>query len=219
MVKEVAVLNEKQVPLVVIRRLPRYHRYLGDLLDNNITRVSSTELSEKMGVTASQIRQDLNCFGGFGQQGYGYNVELLYQSITSILGLDRKHKIIIVGAGNLGRALANYGGLEKRGFEIIAVFDTDEKVIGTDIIGLKVRDYSQISEFIKNNTVDIAILTVPKANVNSVAEKVASCGVKALWNFAHVDLALPGDVVVENVHLSDSLMTLSFRMHNSGEVQ
>lgn len=205
-------MAERQVPLVVIRRLPRYHRYLGELLNNKIYRVSSTELSKKMGVTASQIRQDFNYFGGFGQQGYGYNVEMLYNNITSILGLDKGYKTIIIGAGNLGRALANYAGFGKRGFSLCGIFDTDEKVIGTSFSDLTVQPYSDIDEFIKSEKPDIAILAVPKSAVDSVAEKVVECGIKALWNFAHVDLVLPGDVVVENVHLSDSLMTLSYQM-------
>ena len=205
-------MADRQVPLVVIRRLPRYHRYLGELLANKIYRVSSTELSRKMGVTASQIRQDLNYFGGFGQQGYGYNVEILYSNITSILGLDKGYKTIIIGAGNLGRALANYAGFSKKGFRLCGIFDTDESIIGTSFSGMTVRSYDDISDFIKSEKPNIAILAVPKNAVNSVAETVVGCGIKALWNFAHVDLKLPGDVIVENVHLSDSLMTLSYQM-------
>ncbi|MBQ4528574.1 MAG: redox-sensing transcriptional repressor Rex [Clostridia bacterium] len=210
-------MSGKQVPLVVIRRLPRYHRYLGELLNNKIYRVSSTELSEKMGVTASQIRQDLNCFGGFGQQGYGYNVEMLYDSITKILGLNNGYKTIIIGAGNLGKALANYGGFSKRGFELCGIFDTDENVVGEEVAGITVKDYTELSDFIKHEKPDIAILAVPKTAVTEVADEVVQNGVKALWNFAYVDLDLPGDVLVENVHLSDSLMTLSYKMNKYGE--
>jgi len=210
-------LAGKQVPLVVIRRLPRYHRYLGELLNNKIYRVSSTELSEKMGVTASQIRQDLNCFGGFGQQGYGYNVEMLYDSITSILGLNKGYKTIIIGAGNLGKALANYGGFSKRGFEISGIFDINENVVGKEVAGLKVMNYSEMPKFIAEKNPDIAILAVPKTAVTAVADEVVKCGIKALWNFAYVDLALPDDVLVENVHLSDSLMTLSYKMNELGD--
>lgn len=205
-------MNEKQVPLVVVKRLPRYHRYLGELLKNNITRISSTELSEKMGVTASQIRQDLNCFGGFGQQGYGYNVEMLYERITTILGLNKGYKTIIVGAGHLGHALANYAGFATRGFTLLGIFDTDKNIIGTNIAGLNVKPYSELDEFIKSEKPDIGILAVPKTAVVSVANDLALYGIRALWNFASVDLHLPGDVLVENVHLSDSLMTLSYRM-------
>ena len=205
-------MNEKQVPLVVIKRLPRYYRYLGELLKNNITRISSTELSEKMNVTASQIRQDLNFFGGFGQQGYGYNVEMLYQRIGSILGLDKGYKTIIIGAGNIGHALANYGGFSARGFELLGVFDSDKSKIGTEVAGLVVKDSGDLEEFIAKNKPDIAILTVPKSAVVETANRLVACGIKALWNFAYVDLKLPDDVVVENVHLSESLMTLSYRM-------
>jgi len=205
-------MSEKQVPLVVIKRLPRYHRYLGELLKNNITRISSTELSEKMGVTASQIRQDLNFFGGFGQQGYGYNVSMLYERITSILGMDKGYKTIIIGAGNLGHALANYAGFASRGFKLIGMFDTDSKKIGQQIAGIMVRHNDELEKFISDEKPDIAILAVPKSSVNKIADDIVSYGIKAIWNFAYVDLNLPGDVIVENVHLSDSIMTLSYRM-------
>ncbi len=207
----------KQVPLVVIKRLPRYHRYLGELLDNKIYRVSSTELSEKMGVTASQIRQDLNYFGGFGQQGYGYNVQMLYDAITTLLGLNKGYKTVIIGAGNLGRALANYAGFSKRGFELVGIFDTNPALIGKEVSGLSIRHYDDVGEFIIKEKPDIAILAVPKMALNKIAEDMVSFGIKALWNFAHVDLDLPGDVIVENVHLSDSLMTLSYRMSEFGD--
>jgi len=210
-------MADRQVPLVVIKRLPRYLRYLGDLLDNKVYRVSSTELSDKMGVTASQIRQDLNYFGGFGQQGYGYNVELLYNNISNILGLNSGHKTIIIGAGNLGRALVNYGGLQKRGFEVIGIFDTNEDIIGTTHSGITILPYSDLQSFVKDNKPDIGVIAVPKANANDVAHDLVSCGIKALWNFAFVDLKLPEDVIVENVHLSDSLMTLSYCMADMEE--
>ena len=205
-------MSYKQVPLVVIKRLPRYHRYLSELLKNNVLRISSTDLSEKMGVTASQIRQDLNYFGGFGQQGYGYNVEMLYNRVSSILGLDKGYKTIIIGCGNLGHALANYAGFANRGFTLCAMFDTDKEKIGTEIACLTVKPCSELDEYIKTEIPYIAILAVPKTAVVSVADEIVSYGIKALWNFAYVDLNLPGDVTVENVHLSDSLMTLSYRM-------
>ena len=211
-------MNEKQVPLVVIKRLPRYHRYLGELIKNNITRISSTDLSEKMGVTASQIRQDLNYFGGFGQQGYGYNVEMLYSRINSILGLDKGYKTIIIGAGNLGHALANYAGFANRGFSLVGMFDTDKEKIGQSIAGLNVKHYSELKSFIEKEKPDIAILAVPKTAVVSVADDVVSYGIKSIWNFAYVDLNLPGDVIVENVHLSDSLMTLSYRITENKDI-
>ncbi len=205
-------MSEKQVPLVVIKRLPRYYRYLGELLRNNITRISSTELSEKMGVTASQIRQDLNYFGGFGQQGYGYNVEMLYNRITSILGLDRGHKTVIIGAGNLGRALANYGGFANRGYNIVGLFDVDPALKGTFIADAPVMMYDELKSFVEKEKPDIAILSVPKNSVRKVADDMVKMGIKAFLNFAYVDLEVPDDVVVENVHLSDSMMTLSYRM-------
>ncbi len=207
-------MSEKQVPLVVVKRLPRYHRYLGELLKNNISRVSSTKLSKKMGVTASQIRQDLNFFGGFGQQGYGYNVEMLYDRISSLLGLDKGYKTVIIGAGNLGRALANYGGFKKRGFSLCGIFDTDPNVIGSDVAGLKVMPYGDIEKFAEKEHPDIAILTLPKDAVKSVAEQLVSYGIKSFLNFVYVDLQLPDDVIIENVHLSDSIMTLSYKMTN-----
>ena len=207
-------MSEKQVPLVVVKRLPRYHRYLGELLKNNISRVSSTKLSKKMGVTATQIRQDLNFFGGFGQQGYGYNVEMLYDRISSLLGLDKGYKTVIIGAGNLGRALANYGGFKKRGFSLCGIFDTDPNVIGSDVAGLKVMPYGDIEKFAEKEHPDIAILTLPKDAVKSVAEQLVSYGIKSFLNFVYVDLQLPDDVIIENVHLSDSIMTLSYKMTN-----
>ena len=205
-------MKNSDVSLVVIKRLPRYYRYLGELINQKVLRISSKELSEKLGVTASQIRQDLNCFGGFGQQGYGYNVEMLYNEIGDILGLRNGYKAVIIGAGHLGHALASYSGFEKRGFTIIGIFDVDKKIIGTDVSGHTVMDYRDINKFIEQNKPDIAILTVPKSSVNDVAGELVSAGIKALWNFAYTDLSLPDDVVVENVHLSDSLMTLSYRL-------
>jgi len=209
-------VKSEGVSPVVVKRLPRYYRYLGELLKQNISRISSGALAEKMGVTASQIRQDLNCFGGFGQQGYGYNVELLYNEIGEILGLSNGYKAIIVGAGHLGHALACHPGFAKRGFSTIGIFDIDKNVIGTKIADLTVKDYSDIQDFVRENKPDIAILTVPKAVVGDVAICLADAGIKALWNFAYTDLELPEGVVVENVHLSDSLMTLSYRLSNLG---
>ncbi|NLM48594.1 MAG: redox-sensing transcriptional repressor Rex [Epulopiscium sp.] len=199
--------------MAVIRRLPRYYRYLGELLENGIKRISSKELSERMGVTASQIRQDLNNFGGFGQQGYGYNVEYLYKEIAKILGLDNKYKVIIVGVGNLGQALANYVKFEERGFVLCGLFDVNPRLIGMTIRGIEVKDIDEMEAFVKENKIDIAYLTLPKSKVRKVAEDLASWGVKGLWNFSPVDLDLSSDVIVEDVHLSDSLMTLSYRIN------
>lgn len=204
--------NERKISLVVIRRLPRYYRYLGDLLAQNIRRISSKELSRRMNVTASQIRQDLNCFGGFGQQGYGYNVEELYEQIGIILGLRDGHDAIIVGAGHLGHALANHGGFAKRGFAISALFDVDVQKIGSNVNGIPVKDIRELEEHILEHKTDIAILAVTKGNTKEVADRVIAAGVKGLLNFSYVDIDVPEDVVVENVHLSDSLMTLSYRL-------
>lgn len=208
---------EKKISSAVIKRLPRYYRYLGELLDNGITRISSKELSERMHITASQIRQDLNNFGGFGQQGYGYNVEYLYTEIRKILGIDQKKNMIIVGIGNIGQALANYSNFEKRGFYIIGLFDVNPRIIGMTIKGIEIRDVDAMEEFVKNNQVDIAILTLPKTKVTKVAQDLVSLGVKGLWNFSPADLQVPKDVVVENVHLSDSLMTLSYNLDEANK--
>lgn len=205
--------SDKKISIPVIKRLPRYYRYLGDLLDNNITRVSSKELSERMKVTASQIRQDLNNFGCFGQQGYGYNVELLYKEIQKILGLDRRYNLVIVGGGNIGQALLNYANFEKRGFHFIGIFDINPKLIGLNIRGIEIQDVDMLEGFLKSHSIDIAVLTLPKTNAVKVAQTIFRCGVKGVWNFSHVDLNAPEDVVVENVHLTDSLMTLSYRLN------
>ncbi|MBQ3225886.1 MAG: redox-sensing transcriptional repressor Rex [Clostridia bacterium] len=204
--------NSKNVPMVVIRRLPRYYRYLGELLKQGVTRISSKSLSEKMGVTASQIRQDLNCFGGFGQQGYGYKIENLYYEIGEILGLSRGYKTVIVGAGNLGRALANHAGFEKRGFRLMALFDNDEAVIGKKIHGLTIQPMDHLEEFFEKEGADIAILAVPKSSVKEVADRLVALGIKGLWNFSYTDIDVPEHVAVENVHLTDSLMTLAYKL-------
>ena len=208
----------KRVPSVVIHRLPRYYRYLGDLLAQGIDKISSTELSVRMGVTASQIRQDFNYFGGFGQQGYGYNVEYLFNEMGEILGLHDHDTMIIVGAGNLGRALANHNAFEKRGFKLVGIFDNDKKTIGSEINGITVMSVDNLEAFIEKTRVDIGILTVPKSAVQETAERLAKCGIKGLLNFSYTELDLPADVTVENVHFSDSLMILSYNIrHNGGE--
>ncbi len=204
--------SKKKVSIAVIRRLPRYYRYLSDLLLMDITRVSSKELSARMGITASQIRQDLNCFGGFGQQGYGYNVEFLYKEIGNILGVNNKFQTIIVGAGNMGRALAHYGNFERRGFHIIGLFDINADLVGQSINEMEIMHLDRVEEFVKNNRVDIAMLTVPYEQTPEVAERIARLGIKGLWNFSPMDLKLPYDTIIENVHLSDSLMVLGYRI-------
>jgi redox-sensing transcriptional repressor len=211
------MVHEKGISLAVIQRLPRYYRYLGELLENDVVRISSKELSEKMKVTASQIRQDLNNFGGFGQQGYGYNVEYLYSEIGKILGLDQNYNIIIIGAGNLGQALANYTDFERRGFFIKGIFDVNPRLEGISIRGTEIRMIDELEDFMKKNTVHIVALTIPKLKAPSVAKEIVRLGVKAIWNFAPVDLNLPSDVMVENVHLAESLMRLSYNLKSSKE--
>jgi len=210
-------MADNKISKAVIKRLPRYYRYLGELLEMGVQRISSEELSKKMKVTASQIRQDLNHFGGFGQQGYGYNVEYLYEEIAKILGLDRIYNVIIIGAGNLGRAIANYGNFEKRGFKVIGIFDINEDLKGGMVRGIKVCHMSELEDFVKDNVVDIAALTIPKTEAVKAAEVLVELGVKAFWNFAHTDLNVPADVMVESVHLSESLMRLSYNLKNAGK--
>lgn len=209
--------ENKKVPAVVIKRLPRYYRYLGELLKQNITRISSNALSQKMNVTASQIRQDFNYFGGFGQQGYGYNVEYLYNEIGKILGLNDGDTMIIVGAGNLGRALASHSNFEKRGFKLVGVFDNNAHIIGSTINGVQVKDIEELESFMANNRVDIAILTTPKYAVQSVAERLVKCGIRGLLNFSYAELSLPAGIAVENVHISDPMMTLSYKIKQARE--
>lgn len=205
-------MEQRKISRAVISRLPRYYRYLGDLLEAGVERISSSDLSKKMHVTASQIRQDLNNFGGFGQQGYGYNVKYLYTEIGKILGLDRSHNFIIIGAGNLGQALANYASFERSGFILKSLFDVNPRLEGVTIRGITVRMVDELEDFLKNNDIEIAALTLPKSKAIEVADILVDNGVKGIWNFAHTDLSLPKDVVVENVHLSDTLMKLSYNL-------
>ena len=211
--------NEKKVPTVVVKRLPRYYRYLGELLKQDIKRISSNALSVKMNVTASQIRQDFNYFGGFGQQGYGYNVKYLYSEIAKILGIDRQHNVIIIGAGNLGQAIANYTNFERRGFVIRGMFDINPKLIGLVIRGIEIRSVDDLETFIRENEIQIAALTIPKTKAPEIADRLVNAGIRAIWNFAHTDLVVPEDVVVENVHLSESLMRLSYRVSSMYDLQ
>ncbi|MFU0826844.1 MAG: Redox-sensing transcriptional repressor Rex [Lachnoclostridium sp.] len=202
----------KEISSAVIQRLPRYYRYLGELIENDVVRISSKELSERMKVTASQIRQDLNNFGGFGQQGYGYNVEYLHTEIGKILGLDRTYNMIIIGAGNLGQAIANYADFERSGFFVTGIFDVNPRLQGISIRGTEIRMLDELENFVKNNTIHIAALTLPKLKAPAVAKDLVRLGIKAIWNFAPTDLNLPSDVIVENVHLSESLMRLSYNL-------
>ena len=207
-----------EVSPAVIKRLPRYHRYLGDLLREGRLRISSAELAKIMDVTASQIRQDLNCFGGFGQQGYGYNIKYLYAKISELLGVTEGYSAVIVGAGNLGRALAATRMFGRRGVTRLALFDVDPKLIGTEIYGIPVYSTDTLADFCKKEGVDIGVLTVPKEAAYEVATVMADAGVRGIWNFANMELSLPErDVIVENIHLGDSLMTLCYRIKCDAE--
>ena len=210
-------MENKSISRAVIKRLPRYYRYLGDLIQQGVDKISSKALSEMMGVTASQIRQDLNNFGGFGQQGYGYNVKYLFNEIGKILNLHEKHYVIIIGAGNLGRAIANYTDFGKRGFVIAGIFDTNPNLVGEIINGLEIRSLNDLETFISDKKaegidIEIATLTVPRDNAIEVANKVVDAGIEAIWNFAPVDLHLPSKILVKNVHLTASLMQLSYNL-------
>ncbi len=210
-------MENREISQAVISRLPRYLRFLGELKDQGIERISSQDLSRLMRVTASQIRQDLNNFGGFGQQGYGYNVDYLYDEIGHILGLDKRHNLIIIGAGNLGQALANYVNFDRRGFHTRGLFDSDPHMQGVVVRNMPVRPMSELEDFIRANAIDIAVLTIPKDAATLVADRLVRSGIKGIWNFAHVDLDVPDNVRVENVPLSDSLMKLSYNLRDLEE--
>lgn len=200
------------VSKAIIKRLPRYYRYLEELKAEGIERISSKDLSERMNVTASQIRQDLNHFGGFGQQGYGYKVDLLYEEIGKILGLNKIQHIIVIGAGHLGQALSHYTNYRNRGFYIEAIFDRDPKKIGKDVYGLSVQSMESLLDYIRSHKVDIVAITIPKQEAVKIVPSLVDAGIRAIWNFAHTELPTPKNVVVENVHLSESLMQLSYKM-------
>ena len=212
-------VEQRKISRAVISRLPRYYRYLGDLLEAGVERISSNDLSKKMQVTASQIRQDLNNFGGFGQQGYGYNVKYLYTEIGKILGLDKDHNFIIIGAGNLGQALANYASFERNGFILKSLFDVNPRLEGVTIRGIPVRMLDELEGYLQENDIEIAALTLPKSKAEEVADVLVANGIKAIWNFAHTDLTLPKDVIVESVHLADCLMKLSYNISQHNEIQ
>lgn len=206
--------RKKNISMAVIRRLPKYHRYLRELLRNDVDRISSKELGEKIGFTASQIRQDLNCFGDFGQQGYGYNVKELLNEISGILGLSKEYKMIIVGAGNIGQAIANYTNFEKLAFNLSGIFDVNPKLIGLKIRDVEVIDIDELVGFLKVTPIDIGVICVSKNNAQIVSDMMVQNGVKGIWNFAPVDLDVPEEIIVENVHLSESLLTLSCLMND-----
>lgn len=196
----------------VIRRLPRYRRYLGELQKKGVDKISSNEFSKLIGYTASQIRQDLNNFGGFGQQGYGYNVRDLYSEISGILGLNNKYRLVIAGAGNLGHAIANYIGNYRTGFTVEGIFEVNPEMVGETVAGVKVSDYEGMVEFIETHKTDIGIICTGKESAQDVADRLCFAGVRGIWNFAPVDLEVPGHVAVENVHLSDSLYSLVYHI-------
>ena len=205
--------TSRHISDLVIKRLPRYYRFLGELRNSGMSRISSRELADKMGLTASQIRHDLNCFGGFGQQGYGYNVEQLHEEIGHILGLDRKQKAILIGVGNLGRAIANHIRFEQLGFQLIGIFDKKESLTGDIVRNLPVRNTAVMDEFCRENLPDVAILCIPKEDAMPIAEQLIKLGVRGFWNFSHEDISVKHpDVSVENVHFGDSLMTLRYRI-------
>ncbi|MDP4178976.1 MAG: redox-sensing transcriptional repressor Rex [Bacillota bacterium] len=203
-------MDKKKISMAVVKRLPKYHRYLTELIKNDIDRISSKDLSEKIGFTASQIRQDLNCFGDFGQQGYGYNVKELYNHISSILGLSKQYRTILIGAGNIGQAIANYTKFERLGFILEAIFDANPKLVGIKIRDIAIRDIDEMEEYVVKNKIDIGIICVPRVNAQKVCDSLVKSGIKGIWNFAPVDLVVPDNVTTENVHLSESLMTLSY---------
>lgn len=200
----------------VIKRLPRYYRFLGELEKQGTIRISSRELSEKMGLTASQIRQDLNCFGGFGQQGYGYNVKELHETIGSIIGIDHDTKAIIIGAGNLGRAIAQHIDFDRAGFKLVGIFDSDIGKKGQSIAGVSVSGMDEMEAFCREHKPECAVLCIPKDSAKGIVEKLRALGITAFWNFSHYDIDAGTDesILVQNVHLSDSLMTLSYGLHN-----
>ncbi|WP_031547405.1 redox-sensing transcriptional repressor Rex [Oribacterium sp. FC2011] len=205
-------MAKKDISQAVIQRLPRYYRYLEDLMDQGIERISSSELSKRMKLTASQIRQDLNNFGGFGQQGYGYNIKNLHDEIAKILNIDNEHEMIIVGAGHLGQALANYTNFRKRGFIVKAIFDKDPSIIGNMVGEIQIQSMDKLESVIRENDIKMAAVCIPKGPAIKVVEQLIDAGIVGIWNFAHVDLDVPDNIVIENVHLSESLMRLSYRM-------
>ena len=209
--------EQTKISNAVIRRLPRYRRYLNELRKKGVDKISSNEFSNLIGYTASQIRQDLNNFGGFGQQGYGYSVEGLYNEISAILGLDREYKMVVVGAGNLGKAIVNHTYYYKTGFVVKGIFEVNPDLIGTEINGVEVMDYEGIVEFVENNNIDIGIICTTKEVAQEVADRLCFAGVRGLWNFAPIDIETPSHVAVENVHISESLHSLAYHMSRQTE--
>ena len=213
--EEMTTVNKENVSSAVIKRLPRYFRYLRILIREGKTRISSAELSRRMNITASQIRQDLNCFGGFGQQGYGYNVNYLYTRICELLGVGAGFQAVIIGGGNLGRALAKNDMFAKRGVDIVAIFDNDPELVGKSINEIPILHIDEFERYTATHTVDIAVLTLPKEHTLDMAQRIADTDIGGVWNFTGQELdGINADLVVENVHLGDSLMTLNYRLAN-----
>lgn len=206
---------EKEISQVVIRRLPRYFRYLEELKEAGVERISSQELSRIMDVTASQIRQDFNNFGEFGQQGYGYNIEYLYNEIAQILGVNTPHSMILIGAGNLGGAIAAFINTSRLPYRVLGAFDIDSSLFGKTVGSALIHPMEEMPQFISDNHVDIAVLTVPRSAAVQIAQTLTACGIRAIWNFAHVDLPVPAEIPVENVHLLDSLMKLTYNLEET----
>lgn len=202
------------ISIQVIKRLPRYYRFLTELEANGTDKISSNKLAAVMNTTPSQVRQDLNCFGGFGRVGYGYSVQALREEIANILGVRNTHRMILLGAGNLGRALATHLNFEQLGFKLTAIFEKDPRLVGTMLRGIRVTSDDSIVSYIKDNPVDTAVLALPKDSVEALVDKLYALGIRSFWNFSHYDISKRySDVVVENVHLSDSLMTLCYRIN------
>ena len=205
--------KKKNVSMAVIKRMPKYYRYLGELVKNDVDRISSKELGEKIGFTASQIRQDLNSFGDFGQQGYGYNVKELHNQIGAILGVGKEYNAVLIGAGNIGQAIANYSRFTDIGLGITAIFDANPKLVGMRIRDVEIKDIDELKGYLEENHIDMGILCVPRINAQKVCDVLVNGGVRGIWNFAPIDLHVPETVKVENVHLSESLLTLVYQMN------
>ena len=205
--------KKKNVSMAVIKRMPKYYRYLGELVKNDVDRISSKELGEKIGFTASQIRQDLNNFGDFGQQGYGYNVKELHNQIGAILGVGKEYNAVLIGAGNIGQAIANYSRFTDIGLGITAIFDANPKLVGMRIRDVEIKDIDELKGYLEENHIDMGILCVPRINAQKVCDVLVNGGVRGIWNFAPIDLHVPETVKVENDHLSESLLTLVYQMN------
>lgn len=211
------MMKREKVSTAVIRRLPRYYRNLEELSRAGVVRISSGALSASMGITASQIRQDLSCFGEFGLQGYGYNVENLRREIGEILGVGKGRRAILLGAGNLGRALMENFHFERAGFTLTTAFDVDPALTGRTLAGIPVRDMEELENYLERNRTDVAVLTVPGRVAQAVTDRLTRCRVHGIWNFTNMELVAPKTTVVENVHFADSLLTLGYMILDNKE--